>query len=172
LSDVKAFQGDVLIVKQDIEVSIEKASKNEYRVNYSILAGGEILLSEAASFYVDNEPPVFTGISDRILEPGQIPDRTLALKDVTVTDNYTVLKPEDIKVTIEELQGVYNGPENNTSTDAQPQENDTNTDPVAESDISGSITLPSTGNATYYSVTYEAQDEAGNTTNNTVYFYY
>ncbi len=174
LSGVKAYREDEPVEEKDIVVTIKKLTRNEYLITYKVLAGKEVLASEEATFYVDNKAPVFSGIGDRLLEPGQIPDRTFALMDVTVTDNYTALKPEDIKVTIIELQGEYNGTEENNADNVQPKENNqTETMPTETKPPEDSLNdIVTEDTAHYYSVTYEVQDAAGNTANKTVFFHY
>ena len=101
LSNVKAHCSDVLLKNDDIDVNIEKLSDTEYKVTYYISIGKKISTKEYATYYIDKEAPVFTGITDRILEPGYVPDVAYALTDVTVSDNYTALNQNDITVTIE-----------------------------------------------------------------------
>jgi hypothetical protein len=169
LSGVMAFRDDVPVDDQDIEVTIETVSQNEYQVTYSVLSGDTLLISESAYFYVDIEAPVFSGIGDRILEQGQVPDQLYALKDVTVTDNYTVIKQEDIKVTIEEILGEYPGEGASDPAGTPSRENNTS-ETVPSTDLPKDMS--SDANTKYYSITYEAQDEPGNTAIKTVYFHY
>lgn len=102
LSGVDIYCSDIKIKKTNIEVSIENENEKEYRITYFIDLGMDVSLTEYAYVYVDNEAPVFTGIGDRILDPGQIPDQTMALSGITVTDNYTELDLSNITVTIDE----------------------------------------------------------------------
>lgn len=169
LSGVTASRENVPVAAEDIEVTIEMVSQDEYRVTYSILSGETILLSESANFYVDTEAPVFSGVGDRILEPGQIPDQLFARRDVTVTDNDTVMKQEDIQVTIEELQGTYMGSEASGTADL-PSVGDGQPETAPSEDPANNTNTDI--NTKYYSITYEAQDEAGNTAIETVYFHY
>lgn len=84
----------------DIVVEIKAVNELQYRITYSINVGRETI--KYAIISIDKEAPVFTGIEDRILTVDQIPDREMALENVEVTDNYTLLTQENIEVTIAE----------------------------------------------------------------------
>ncbi len=144
MKGVRAFQGGKLLEQEKIEVDIEQILEDEYEVTYQVYAGKVILTSITTRFIIDDLAPVISNISDRVLEPGQVPDREYALVGVSITDNYTKMKLEDIQVTIEETQS-------NTG------------DSSEAADAAG---IPN------YLVTYEATDEVGNIVRNTVHFHY
>lgn len=100
LSGVSVSCSDILLDNEMIEVAIENISDVEYLITYQINVGNNNLAIEYATIYIDREAPSFTGISDRSLEPGEIPDRTFALLGVTVSDNYSQLGPDDIDISI------------------------------------------------------------------------
>lgn len=159
LTGVRAFLGTKLLKKKDIEVEFDKITKKEYIVTYNIYSGEDIVAYEMATFYIDDVAPVLSGISDKVLEPGVVPDRDYALQGIDITDNFSEMDPDDITVTIEEVQGDWNSSSEAMGTDSGlPGEK-----PVT----SGNPEIQS-----YYAVTYEATDDVGNTTKKTVHFHY
>ncbi|MBB2183659.1 DUF5011 domain-containing protein [Lachnospiraceae bacterium MD1] len=107
LKNVKAYRGEDPIAKEDIKVTIKNKSETEYAVTYRVDDGKDKVTANC-TIYVDREAPVFEGISDRILEQGEIPDTASALSGVTVSDNYSDMDTDDITVTIEENEdGTY-----------------------------------------------------------------
>jgi len=108
LLGVKVYCSDIELNQEDIEVTIENISDNEYRITYYLNLGMEVSLTEYANIYIDTEPPIFTGVEDRILDPDQVVDKTVALSGVGATDNFTELDLEDIIVTIQDnLDGSF-----------------------------------------------------------------
>lgn len=100
LTGVKVFCSKTRISIKKVKVTINKVSDTEYHISYYVKVGRDSSTTEEAVIKIDKEAPVFTGISDRKLEPGQIPDGTFALKDVTVSDNFTEMDVSDINVKI------------------------------------------------------------------------
>ena len=145
LKGVKVFRGGELLKKNEIEVVIVQLKEKEYEVDYQVYVGEFLLASQTAKFLIDDEAPVISGISDRVMEVGLIPDSEYALMGVSITDNYTIMDTENIQVTIEEVRGE----DSSSSSEAMV---------VSE--------LP------YYLVTYEAMDEVGNKVKSTVHFHY
>jgi hypothetical protein len=108
LEGVKAFCSGVELDPSGIQVEIKSISGSEYQITYEINVGDDVTASGTAAVRVDKDAPVINGVADRLLEPGQVPDKLLALSGVTVTDNFTVMDPEDIEVTIdEEVDGSF-----------------------------------------------------------------
>lgn len=107
LSGVEAFAGKQKLDNKLISVNIKKvAEKNseneEYHITYAVKFNGAEC-KESAVFYIDREAPKLYGVAERILEAGQIPDREMALEEVSVFDNYTQMGDDDISVTISEM---------------------------------------------------------------------
>ncbi|MDF2538231.1 MAG: hypothetical protein K0S76_1252 [Herbinix sp.] len=100
LEGVKAFCSDIELKQSDIKVDIQSENETQYFVTYSIDIGKNVITTETVTFQYDKEAPVITGVSDRILNPDEIPDETMALIDVTVSDNLTIMEPGDITVEI------------------------------------------------------------------------
>ncbi len=161
LFGVRAFLGTKLLKKKEIEVVFDKITKKEYMVTYNVYSGKDIIAYETATFYIDDEAPVLSGISDRVLAPGEIPDRDYTLREISITDNYSEMDLEDIEVTIEEGRGDYHSSSEamGTTDSGLPKE-----EPATDSE-------PSEGDI-YYIVTYKATDEVGNTAKKTVHFHY
>lgn len=108
LDGVEVICGDIRLKKSDIEVTIDELNEEEYKITYEINIGEEMSATEYATIIVDGEAPVITGITERILIPGQIPDEEFALTGVDISDNRSSLDQEDIKITIlEKEEGSY-----------------------------------------------------------------
>ncbi len=160
LKGIKVSLDGKYLKKSEIKTVIEQRSAKEYEVSYQVYAGKVFLAAQTAKFLIDDEAPVLTGVSDRILEPGQVPDRKLALIGVSITDNYSMLELKHIQVTIEEVRKEESrtaepvpGPEGD-----QQEAEDASTTALEE--------LPQ------YLVTYEAADEVGNKAIIKVNFHY
>lgn len=100
LAGVEAYSEGVKLPQKAIRVTIEKTSSAIYQVTY------EVVFSEVkkiSSIIIDKEAPQLIGVRKRMLRPGEIVTRELALSDVLVFDNHTMLSPDDIKVTVEAL---------------------------------------------------------------------
>ena len=132
LKGVQVYCLDKVIMfnNKEVKVFIDKVNNEMYDIIYQIQIGNSDVVTEYASFYVDASPPVFMGVSDRIMEQGQKLDETYALTGVSVYDNYSDLDHSNIIITIVDN---YDGS---------------------------------------YFVTYEVQDEVGNTSKETVRFQY
>jgi hypothetical protein len=102
MEGVNAYCADVVFDYSEVDVTIDKITEDEYYITYQVDIGKNVSTTEAATFYIDREAPVFSGISEKLLIAGQIPDQTLALLGVTVTDNHTELEPSDISISIDE----------------------------------------------------------------------
>jgi len=87
LSGVEAYCGKELD-KDLIEVQISEIDKNEYQVTYKIDYNNKTV-TEHAKFYVDKEAPEIMGVSDIMLEAGEIPGESFLLENITVSDNYS-----------------------------------------------------------------------------------
>jgi hypothetical protein len=99
LTGVNAFCNGIKLDKSLIKVKVEVVSEDEYRLRYSLKLGKD-KIEQQALVHVDRELPTITGVADRQLSAGQTPDVSMALEGVTVNDNYSLLTPEDIEVTI------------------------------------------------------------------------
>jgi hypothetical protein len=108
LSGVEAYCGDTKLTKENIKVNIKKKNEEEYYITYQINLGKGATATEHATVLIDKDEPVFSGISDRVLEDGAIPDEEYALDGVTISDNYTDSEEIEIIVTIEKnMDGGY-----------------------------------------------------------------
>lgn len=103
LSGVEAYCSDTKLDKKLIDVTIEDIGNGKYHITYSI-SMNESTCTEYATITVDREAPVLSGVEERYLEDGRIPDSKEALEGVSVVDNYSEMKSSDISVTITEIQ--------------------------------------------------------------------
>lgn len=103
MDGVTASGNGITFEEDEIDVTIDKMGEDVYLATYSISVNGDVYGTASAYYVLDGEAPVFTGISDRMLEPDQIPDITLVTSGVSVIDNYSGIDAEDIIVTIEEI---------------------------------------------------------------------
>lgn len=99
LDGVDAYCKGIKLDKSLIQVKVETVSEDEYRFLYSLKLGKE-KIEQQATVHLDTSLPTFEGVADRQLSVGQIPNRSMALEGVTVTDDHTLLTPQDIQVTI------------------------------------------------------------------------
>lgn len=160
MKGVKVIQSGNALKKKQIEVVIDRLSAKVYEAVYNVYVGEKLLASASAKFFVDDEAPVISGVRDRVLEPGQIPDRELALKGVSITDNYSEMDIEDIKVTIEEVW----------EEDSSFSEIEASSEEVWQ-EVEESIAEPIKPQLSYL-ISYEAKDEVGNTVKATANFHY
>ncbi|HBI74549.1 MAG TPA: hypothetical protein DEG06_04590 [Lachnospiraceae bacterium] len=102
LDKVKAYCSKVRLNTEDMEVTIDKISAEEYRITYAIAVGQEVKTTEHAVFYIDSEAPVISGLSEIAVPDGQALTRELIIDQICVTDNYSNMENIYIKITIEE----------------------------------------------------------------------
>ncbi|NLK28854.1 MAG: L,D-transpeptidase family protein [Clostridiales bacterium] len=108
LSGVKVTCSGINLDSKYIKVKIDKNSKEEYKITYTIGVGTDIAVKKQATVYVDTQAPVISGLSELKLQPGQIPDQNFALEKISITDNYSSLDINDISIQINEIEtGCY-----------------------------------------------------------------
>lgn len=95
LIGVEAYQGDKKLDSDQIEVTITEKDEDDYAITYQITASGKTA-TKSINVHVDREAPVITGITDYLLEKGEIPSTQYLLSGLTITDNYSA--PENIVV--------------------------------------------------------------------------
>jgi len=88
LSGVKAIYNGKELDPENIKVQIKQISENEYQITYKLTCDGKSV-TEKARFYLDKEAPEIIGVSDFILEAGEIPIGTDLLNNISVRDNYS-----------------------------------------------------------------------------------
>lgn len=91
LIGVEAYQGDKKLDNKLIKVSIKEIDPENYLITYKITVGGKTA-TEKANIHVDREVPVIAGMTDYVLEIGEIPCTELLLSSLTITDNYSALE--------------------------------------------------------------------------------
>ena len=102
LDGVQAYLGTIKLIKNDIELTIDKADEEKYLLTYYFKSENGKEATGSANFYIDSKAPEFMGIADRSMELGQKLDVAYALSGVTVSDNYANLEEKDINVKISE----------------------------------------------------------------------
>jgi len=108
ISEVEAYCNDIEIDNKDIEVTFEEINDGEYYISYYLSYGQSATITEYATIIIDSDAPTFLGITDRLIEYGVVLDDTYALKDITISDNYTEMVNLDITITIDKnLDGSY-----------------------------------------------------------------
>ncbi len=135
LKGVTAYLSTKKLSNKDIKVNITKESEDTYNIDYSIKAENKLTGKAKATVNIDRTPPVMEGIyfkeiTQKQFEAGSKEIAKLALKGIKVTDDYSKISQDKIKVTVK-----------------------------AKEDYA-------------YLVTYEAVDNAGNATSETVQFTY
>ncbi len=101
IKGVTAKQSGVSVSKDKIKVDIEKKTKY-YKVTYSVTSDYGKTAKVTAKFMIDSKAPVFKGISDKEIAEDVTVDKELALKGVSVTDDYTKTSKLSIDVTIKD----------------------------------------------------------------------
>ncbi|MGF7145739.1 hypothetical protein HNQ56_004182 [Anaerotaenia torta] len=90
-----------------LTVNIECKDTREYIITYELQIAEDRVISESVEVLVDREEPSFTGVEDRSIAPGTELTREEAIRDVTVTDNYSQLEKSDIQVEMEKMEEGY-----------------------------------------------------------------
>lgn len=108
---VKATWHDKTKSNKNIDVKIKKLSSKDglvrYQITYTYKASNGLSASKSVMGYYDKKAPVLSGVSDRTIEANTEVTEELALEGVTVKDNFSTLKTEDIKVTIKKSGNTY-----------------------------------------------------------------
>ncbi|MGB8453273.1 MAG: L,D-transpeptidase family protein [Anaerocolumna sp.] len=105
LEGVTAYLSTKKLLSDNIQVKITKESEDTYIINYSIKAENKLTGKAKAAISVDRTPPVIEGtyfreITQKQLEAGAAGIKKLALKDIKVTDDYSILGLDKVKVTV------------------------------------------------------------------------
>ncbi|MDF2484947.1 MAG: hypothetical protein K0R46_1115 [Herbinix sp.] len=101
LSEIKVYSSGKKLDQKLLQVSIERKSAEKYYITYEIFLGQKTIVTEYATFYVDNLAPSLSGIADKYITPDVELKQEDVLVDVTVSDNYSNLTVSDIQVTLE-----------------------------------------------------------------------
>lgn len=107
IQDVKVYCGGKKLKSELLQVKIEKRSVEEYYITYEVNLGKNNVVTEHATFYVDNVAPFLTGIADRVITQDVILTAEDVLTNVTVSDNYSKLTIKDVLVTLEQTEEGY-----------------------------------------------------------------
>lgn len=111
LKGVKATWHDKTKSSKNIDVKIKKLSSKDglvrYQITYTYKASNGLSVSKSVMGYYDKKAPVISGVSDQTINANTKVTTKLALKGVTVKDNFSTLKTSDIKVTIKKSGNTY-----------------------------------------------------------------
>ncbi len=102
LKNVTVTQGGKKLQNKYIKVKFKKIKKNVYRITY-LAQNASDQAKAVAKMYIDKKAPVFTGVAEGVtynVASGQAIDKVYALSLIQVSDNFTELTVEDVKVDI------------------------------------------------------------------------
>lgn len=105
LKGVTAYLSSKELPNDAIEVEIDNSKEGEYQITYSITASNGLSTVKEATFYVDYTAPILSGVSHRELTKEQLgfsksKMTKLALEGITVSDDFSNITTDDIKVTV------------------------------------------------------------------------
>lgn len=109
LKGVSAYLASKKLPTSDIKVKITKKSDDIYNIVYSVKASNKKTAKETATVYIDRTPPVIDGIYFRELTKKQLQSgiegiKKLALNGIKVTDNYSKITLDKVKVTVKPVE--------------------------------------------------------------------
>ncbi len=105
LKGVTAYLSSKELPSSAIDVKIDNQTEGEYHITYSITASNGLSTVKEATFYVDHTAPILSGVSHRELTKEQLAFSKskmikLSLEGITVSDDYSSITTDDIKVTV------------------------------------------------------------------------
>lgn len=108
LKGIKAYLATKRLSQKDIEVEILTNEDNTYSLKYSIVGENGLTGTAVAKAYIDTTAPVIEGITHKELtlkqlKAGKAAIKKIAMQGITVTDNYSKMTTENIKVSIHSL---------------------------------------------------------------------
>jgi lipoprotein-anchoring transpeptidase ErfK/SrfK len=103
LDGVIAYLDDKELPIDDVMVNIVKETEDRYTIEYSVSANSNQAVTASAKVMIDKNAPVIEGIKHRELTLQQLNSgrngiKKLALEGITVSDDYTELTKEQIKI--------------------------------------------------------------------------
>lgn len=103
IKNVTAKQSGKPYSKSKIKTKIQKVSRDKYRVTYTVTSLAGKVAKKTAYIRVDSKGPVFSGAKNKTFPYGTRITKTLAMKGVTIKDNYTASKDLGAEVTIKKI---------------------------------------------------------------------
>lgn len=103
LKNVTARQSGVAYPKAKIKTKIQRISKYKYRITYTVTSVAGKVARKRAYIRVDAKGPSFYGAKNKTFPYGTRITKTLAMKGVTIKDNYTPSKDLGAEVSIKKL---------------------------------------------------------------------
>ena len=90
-----------------IKVTIKNNKDGSYTVNYKLVAANGKYDMVEADIVVDKEAPDIIGVADKEIPWDTVVNKKVALQGVKITDNFSEMTLDDIKVTIKEKEDLY-----------------------------------------------------------------
>ncbi len=108
LKGVKAYLATKRLSQKDIKVEILSNEDSTYSLKYSIVGENGLTGTAVAKAYIDTTPPVIEGITHKELSLKQLKSgkagiKKIALQGITMTDDYSIMTSEKLKVSIHSL---------------------------------------------------------------------
>lgn len=105
LEGITAYLSTKKLPAKDIKVKITKKTEDEYVIDYSVKASNKMTGTAQAVVYIDRTAPVIEGIYFRELtlkqlQAGKAEIQKLALKGIKVTDDYSKITADKVKVIV------------------------------------------------------------------------
>lgn len=105
LEGITAYLSTKKLPEKDIKVKITKKTEDEYVIDYSVKASNKMTGTARAVVYIDRTAPVIEGIyfkelTLKQLQAGKAEIQKLALKGIKVTDDYSKIAADKVKVTV------------------------------------------------------------------------
>lgn len=103
MNGVTAEQSGVAYAKSKIKTQIKKLSKYRYKVTYTVTSPAGRVAKKTATVRIDAKGPTFAGTKNKTFPYGTRITKTLAMKGVTIKDNYTNSDDLGAEVTIKKV---------------------------------------------------------------------
>lgn len=100
LKSVKASAGFQLINSKNIKTVITKNEDDTYTIKYSVKAPNGKVTSKNVTYIVDTTAPEIIGVTNKEIAWDTAMTDELLLEGITVEDDYSKVKPEDMVITV------------------------------------------------------------------------
>lgn len=104
LEGVSAVWHEKQLAEGSIKASLKRVKLTDdlkiYDIIYKATAPNGKTVQKIKKLYIDLQAPVLTGVADREIDVDTVVDRTFAMENITVSDNYSSLTESSVKVSI------------------------------------------------------------------------
>lgn len=107
LKGVTATIGGKKVDSSKIKVTIKNNKDGSYTVIYKLVAANGKYDMVEADIVVDKEAPDIIGVADKEIPWDTVVNKKVALQGVKISDNFSEMTLDDIKVTIKEKEDLY-----------------------------------------------------------------